>query len=89
MARSSRSRFASSYRQAVLPLDVMARANGLLQVLTVVPMPLGGLAAGVLARATSVATAMQVGAAIGLFAVIPPLRRAIVELQAPGVEVAP
>lgn len=79
---------ASSYRQAVLPLDVMARASGLLQVLTGVLMPLGGLAAGVLASATSVATAMQVGAAIGLLAVIPLLRRAIVELQAPRVEVA-
>ena len=80
---------ASSYRQAVLPLDVMARANGLLQVLGGVLTPLGALAAGVLAMETSVSTAMQAGVAIGLFAVVPLLRRAIVELQAPGVGAVP
>jgi MFS family permease len=74
---------ASSYRQAVLPLDVMARANGLLQVLGGVLTPLGAFVAGALATATSVPTALQVGVAIGLFAVIPLLRRRIVELQAP------
>jgi len=80
---------ASSYRQAVLPLDVMARANGLLQVLGGVLTPLGALAAGVLATATSVSTAMQAGVAIGLFAVMPLLGRAVVELQAPASGDAP
>jgi len=80
---------AGSYRQAVLPLEVMARANGLLQVLAGILTPVGGLVAGVLATATSVATAMQVGVAIGLLAVIPLLRRAIVELRTPVAEDAP
>ncbi len=74
---------ANSYRQAVLPLDVMARANGLLQVMTGVLLPLGALMAGVLASATSVTTAVWVGSTIGLFALAPLLRGAIVALQAP------
>jgi len=71
---------ANSYRQAVLPLDVMARANGLLQVMTGVILPFGALIAGVLAKATSVAFAVWTGTIIGLFALAPLLRPRIVEL---------
>jgi len=71
---------ANSYRQAVLPLDVMARANGLLQVMTGVLMPLGALMAGLLAKATSVTFAVWTGCVIGLFAVAPLLRARIVAL---------
>ncbi len=71
---------ANSYRQAVLPLDVMARANGLLQVMTGVLMPLGALVAGLLAEATSVTFAVWIGCVIGLFAVAPLLRARIVAL---------
>jgi MFS family permease len=74
---------ANSYRQAVLPLDVMARANGLLQVMTGVLLPLGALIAGGLAAATSVTSAVWTGSLIGLFAVAPLLRRRIVALAAP------
>jgi MFS family permease len=74
---------ANSYRQAVLPLDVMARANGLLQVMTGVLMPFGALMAGLLAKATSVTFAVWVGCIIGLFAVAPLLRTRIVALFAP------
>jgi hypothetical protein len=73
---------ANSYRQAVLPLDVMARANGLLQVMTGVLLPLGALTAGVLAAATSVTLAIWIGSSIGLLAVFPLLRRTIFGLQA-------
>ncbi|MCX7064407.1 MAG: hypothetical protein NT024_07570, partial [Proteobacteria bacterium] len=72
---------ANSYRQAVLPLDVMARANGLLQVMTGVLLPLGALIAGALAAATSVTVSVWTGSVIGLFAVAPLLRRQIVALQ--------
>ncbi len=74
---------ANSYRQAVLPLDVMARANGLLQVMTGILLPLGALVAGVLAKATSVTLAIWVGCVMGLFAVVPLLRARIVTLEAP------
>lgn len=80
---------ANSYRQAVLPLDVMARANGLLQVMTGVLLPLGALIAGVLARATSVTLAIWVGSALGLLALLPLLRRVIVGLRAPDVSISP
>lgn len=79
---------ANSYRQAVLPLDVMARANGLLQVMTGVLLPLGALIAGALAAATSVTAAVWVGSTIGLFALVPLLRGAIVALQAPELELS-
>jgi len=72
---------ANSYRQAVLPLDVMARANGLLQVMTGVLLPMGALIAGALAAATSVTVSVWTGSVIGLFAVAPLLRRRIVGLQ--------
>jgi MFS family permease len=72
---------ANSYRQAVLPLDVMARANGLLQVMTGVLLPAGALIAGVLAAATSVTIAVWTGSVIGLFAVAPLLRPLIMRLQ--------
>ncbi len=74
---------ANSYRQAVLPLDVMARANGLLQVMTGVLLPLGALIAGVLASATSVTLAVWVGSIVGLFALVPLLRRVVIDLRAP------
>lgn len=79
---------ANSYRQAVLPLDVMARANGLLQVMTGVLLPLGALIAGVLAAATSVTLAIWVGSSTGLLALLPLLRRAIVGLRAADVSVS-
>jgi MFS family permease len=78
---------ANSYRQAVLPLDVMARANGLLQVMTGVLLPLGALVAGVLAAATSVTLAVWVGSSLGLLALIPLLRRAVVGLRAVDVSI--
>jgi MFS family permease len=77
---------ANSYRQAVLPLDVMARANGLLQVMTGVLLPLGALMAGALAAATTVTFAVWTGSVIGLFAVAPLLRRAVLALR--GIEPA-
>jgi hypothetical protein len=80
---------ANSYRQAVLPLDVMARANGLLEVMTGVLLPLGALTAGVLAKATSVTVAVWVGCVLGLFAVLPLLRRQITTLAPPAVSPAP
>ena len=79
---------ANSYRQAVLPLDVMARANGLLEVMTGVLLPLGALIAGLLAKATSVTVAVWVGCVLGLFAVLPLLRPRIVSLAAPAVSAA-
>ena len=78
---------ANSYRQAVLQLDVMARANGLLQVMTGVLLPLGALIAGVLAAATSVTLAIWVGSSIGLLALLPLLRRRIFGLLAADVPV--
>ncbi len=77
---------ANSYRQAALPLDVMARATGLLQVMTGVLLPLGALLAGVLAKATSVTAAVWTGCVIGLFATAPLLRARIVDLQAPAAD---
>ena len=74
---------ANSYRQTVLPLDVMARANGLLEVMTGILLPLGALIAGLLAKATSVTFAVWVGCVLGLFAVVPLLRPRIVSLAAP------
>ena len=75
---------ANSYRQAVLPLDVMARANGLLEVMSGVLLPLGALIAGLLAKATSVTVAVWVGCVLGLFAVLPLLRPRIASLTAPA-----
>ena len=74
---------ANSYRQTVLPLDVMARANGLLEVMTGILLPLGALIAGLLAKATSVTFAVWVGCVLGLFAVVPLLRPRIVSLATP------
>jgi len=79
---------ANSYRQAVLPLDVMARANGLLQVMTGVLLPLGALIAGVLAAATSVTLVIFVGASIGLLALIPLLRPTIFGLRDADVSIS-
>ena len=77
---------ASSYRQAVLPLDVMGRANAMLQVMTGALLPLGAFAAGALAAATSVSIAVTVGSIIGFFAVLPLLRRPVFELQTPSAD---
>ena len=76
---------ANSYRQSVLPLDVMARANGLLEVMTGVLLPLGAVIAGLLAKATSVTFAVWVGCVLGLFAVLPLLRPRIASLTAPAI----
>ncbi len=76
---------ANSYRQAVLPLDVMARANGLLEVMSGALLPLGALIAGLLAKATSVTVAVWVGCVLGLFAVLPLLRPRIASLTAPAI----
>ena len=72
---------ANSYRQTVLPLDVMARANGMLKVMSGALMPLGALAAGMLAAATSVTLAIWVGVLGGLLAIVPLLRRSIITLR--------
>lgn len=71
---------ANSYRQAILPLDVMARANGTLQVMTGVLLPAGALIAGLLATTTSVTTAVWTGMLGGLLAVGPLLRPAVYRL---------
>ncbi|HTK97679.1 MAG TPA: MFS transporter [Pseudomonadales bacterium] len=76
---------ANSYRQTVLPLDVMARANGLLEVMSGVLLPLGAVIAGLLAKATSVTFAVWVGCVLGLFAVLPLLRPRIASLTAPAI----
>jgi MFS family permease len=61
----------TSFRQAVLHEDVMARANGMLQVMNGVLLPTGAAIAATLASAVSVPAAVWVGTIIGLFAVIP------------------
>ncbi len=72
---------ANSYRQSVLPLDVIARTNGVLKVMTGVLLPSGALVAGALAAATSVTTAIWVGMLGGLLAIVPLLRRPLFDLR--------
>jgi MFS family permease len=72
---------ANSYRQAALPLDVQARAGGMLQALSGVLLPSGALIAGAIAAATSAATALWIGVIGSLFAVAPLLRRSILALE--------
>ncbi len=73
---------ANSYRQSVLPLDVIARTNGVLKVMSGVLLPLGALVAGALASATSVTVAIWVGMLGGLLAIVPLLRASIFDLRA-------
>ena len=72
---------ATSFRQSVLPLEVMARANGTLQAMSGVLLPLGALTAGVLATLLSVTAGIWIGMIGGLVAILPLLRRAIAELS--------
>ena len=72
---------ATSLRQALLPLDVMARSNGMLQVMSGVLLPLGALIAGGVASITSVSIAVWIGAIGGLLAVLPLLYPAILSLK--------
>jgi MFS family permease len=72
---------ATSFRQSVLPLEVMARANGTLQAMSGVLLPLGALIAGVLATLLSVTAGIWIGMIGGLAAILPLLRRAIAELS--------
>lgn len=74
---------ANSYRQAALPLDVQARAGGMLQALSAVLLPSGALIAGAIAAATSAATALWIGVIGSLFAVVPLLRGSIFALERP------
>jgi len=73
---------AGSYRQAVLPLDVMARANGMLAVMTGVLTPLGALLAGAIASAASTSVAVWIAAIGGVLSMAPLLRRSIYRLEA-------
>src|SRR5262249_53880163 len=73
---------AGSYRQAVLPLDAMARANGMLVVMTGVLTPLGALLAGAIAAATSTTVAFWIAALGGIASLAPLLRRGIYRLEA-------
>jgi len=76
---------AGSYRQAVLPIDVMARANGMLAVMTGTLTPLGALLAGALASTTSTTAAVWVAAIGGVASLAPLLRRSIYRIAAiPG-----
>ena len=77
---------ATSLRQAVLPLDVMARSNGMLQVMNGVLLPLGALIAGGMASVTSVSVAIWIGMIGGLVAVLPLLYPAILSLKTMPIE---
>jgi hypothetical protein len=72
---------ANSYRQAALPLDVQARAGGMLQALSGVLLPAGALIAGTIAAATTPATAMWIGMIGSLFAVVPLLTTRVLGLE--------
>ena len=77
---------ATSLRQAVLPLDVMARSNGMLQVMSGVLLPVGALIAGGLASVISVSVAVWIGTIGGLVAVLPLLYPAILSLKTMPIE---
>lgn len=57
---------ATTLRQTVLPRSVLGRANAAMYLCTAAPVPIAALAAGVLAEATSIRTAVWVGMLIGL-----------------------
>jgi predicted MFS family arabinose efflux permease len=59
---------ATSLRQSVLPINLLARCNAVFAVTTAVLLPLGALAAGVLAEAFGVRVAIWVGVSLGLLA---------------------
>jgi hypothetical protein len=72
---------ANSYRQAVLPLDVQARAGGMLQALSGILLPSGALIAGAIAAATSASVALWIGVTGSLLAAVPLLRRSVLALE--------
>ncbi len=72
---------ATSFRQALLPLNVMARANGMLQAMSGILLPIGALTAGVLATVASVSVGIWIGVIGGLMATLPLLHPAILTLK--------
>jgi MFS family permease len=73
----------TSFRQAMLHEDVMARANGMLQVMHGVLLPAGAALGAAIASAVSVTAAVWTGTILGLFAVLPLLRRNVLGLRMP------
>ncbi len=59
---------ATSLRQAVLPQEILGRANATFHVSAGVLLPLGALIAGPIATVAGVRTALWISAAIGLAA---------------------
>ena len=74
----------TSFRQAMLHEDVMARANGMLQVMHGVLLPAGAALGAAIASTVSVTAAVWTGTILGLFAVVPLLRRNVLGLRMPA-----
>ena len=80
----------TSFRQALLHEDVMARANGMLQVMHGVLLPAGAAVGAAIASSASVTAAVWTGTILGLFAVVPLLRRSVLSIrQTDAVAVSP
>lgn len=76
-------------RQTVLPEGVLGRVNATLHVATGVMLPLGTLAAGLLAARIGVEAAVWIGVVGGLFAPLPLLQRPVLSLRRLSAQDAP